>query len=124
MAIDMEQFKTTFIEESLEGLDGMEAALLDLDTGAADSELVNTIFRAAHSITGGAATFGFTDIAEFTHVAETLLDQVRAGERDVTQEIVDALLKSVDYLREMLDAGQNPNSGDAEVGAEPKKREQ
>lgn len=102
MAIDMEQFKVTFIEESLEGLDSMEAALLDLDTGAADSELVNTIFRAAHSIKGGAATFGFTDIAEFTHVAETLLDQVRAGERDVTQQIVDVLLESVDCLREML----------------------
>ena len=107
MAIDMEQFRTTFIEESLDGLDSMEAALLNLDTGAADSELVNTIFRAAHSIKGGAATFDFSDIAEFTHVAETLLDQVRAGERDVTQQIVDVLLESVDCLREMLAAGQH-----------------
>lgn len=106
MAIDMEQFKATFIEESLEGLEAMEAALLDLDTGAADPELVNTIFRAAHSIKGGAATFDFSDIAKFTHVAETLLDQVRAGERDVTQQIVDVLLESVDCLREMLAAGQ------------------
>jgi two-component system, chemotaxis family, sensor kinase CheA len=120
MAIDMEQFKVTFIEESLEGLDSMEAALLDLDTGAADSELVNTIFRAAHSIKGGAATFSFTDIAEFTHVAETLLDQVRAGERDVTQQIVDVLLQSVDCLREMLAAGQDSEEVDKPRVAELK----
>ena len=102
MAIDMKQFHQTFFEESFEGLDVMEASLLDLDIGEADSDVINTIFRSAHSIKGGSSTFGFTDVAKFTHVLETLLDEVRDGKRQVTQEIVDLLLQSVDCMRDML----------------------
>lgn len=104
MTIDLSQFKQTFIEESLEGLDTMESALLNLDVGAADSDTINTIFRAAHSIKGGSATFGFSDVAGFTHVMETLLDEMRSGSRDVTRESVDLLLSSVDVLRGMIAA--------------------
>ena len=74
MAIDMEQFKVTYIEESLEGLDIMESSLLGLDSGTADNETINTIFRAAHSIKGGGAIFGLSSVSEFTHSVETLLD--------------------------------------------------
>ena len=77
MAIDMKQFHQTFFDESFEGLDIMESGLLGLEVGAADNDVVNSIFRAAHSIKGGSGTFGFTDIASFTHVLETLLDQMR-----------------------------------------------
>ncbi|MDP2185538.1 MAG: chemotaxis protein CheA [Xanthomonadales bacterium] len=101
--VDLSQFHQTFFDESLEGLDAMESALLKLDTGAADSELVNTIFRAAHSIKGGSATFGFQEIAAFTHVAEELLDGVRSGKRAVTVEVVELLLRCVDALRGMLE---------------------
>ncbi len=106
MSVDMSQFYQTFFEESVEGLDEMESCLLNLDVGQADSETVNTIFRAAHSIKGGSATFGFAEVAKFTHVMETLLDEMRSGERLVTQEAVDLLLKSVDILRAMLTATQ------------------
>ncbi len=106
MDIDVSQFYQAFFEESLEGLDSMEAALLGLDTGAVDHDAIHAIFRAAHSIKGGSATFGFAQIAEFTHVMETLLDQMREGEREVTQEAVNLLLNSVDLLREMLEAAQ------------------
>ncbi len=106
MSIDMEQFKATFIEESLEGLDIMESVLLEMQPGAADAEEVDNIFRAAHSIKGGSATFGFSDISNFTHVVETLLDQIRAGEREVTQEAIDLFLKSVDCIRDMLAGAQ------------------
>jgi len=102
MSIDMEQFHQTFFEESFEGLDIMENELLNLDVGNADNESINTIFRSAHSIKGGSGTFGFTAIAEFTHVAETLLDEMRDGTRQITQEAVDILLKSVDVMRDML----------------------
>ncbi len=102
MAIDMSQFLETFYEESFEGLEIMETELLDLDTGAADSEIINTIFRAAHSIKGGSGTFGLNDVANFTHVMETLLDEMRDGRREVTQEAVNLLLASVDVLRDML----------------------
>jgi len=101
-SVDLTQFHKTFFEESLEGLDGMEAALLALDSGSTDSELVHTIFRAAHSIKGGAATFGFTDVAAFTHVAESLLEEVRSERRGVDAELIDLLLRSVDCLRGML----------------------
>ena len=103
MSIDMEQFRQTYLEESFEGLEIMESGLLELTPGAADSESINTIFRAAHSIKGGGATFGFTDVTEFTHVIETLLDQMRSEQRDVTEHIVDLLLSSVDCLHEIFD---------------------
>lgn len=106
MSFDMEQFLETFYEESFEGLDIMETELLNLDVGATDPETVNTIFRSAHSIKGGGATFGLTDIAEFTHGLETLLDEMRDGRRAVTQEAVSLLLRSVDCIRDMLTAAK------------------
>ncbi|MDE2316896.1 MAG: Hpt domain-containing protein, partial [Xanthomonadaceae bacterium] len=102
-AVDLTQFHKTFFEESLEGLDAMEAALLALDSGSTDHELVHTIFRAAHSIKGGAATFGFADVAAFTHVAESLLEEVRSERRVVDAALTDLLLRSVDCMRAMLD---------------------
>ncbi|MFC1750158.1 chemotaxis protein CheA [Pseudomonadota bacterium] len=114
MAIDISQFLDTFYEESFEGLDIMESGLLDLNPGAADSESINTIFRAAHSIKGGSGTFGLTAVADFTHVLETLLDEMRDGNRDVTQPAVDLMLSSVDVLREMLSALRDSAELDAE----------
>lgn len=101
---DMKEICGIFFEECSEGLDLMESGLLGLDPGTADLDVVNDIFRAAHSIKGGAATFGFAEISEFTHGVETLLDQLRAGERLVSEEIVQSLLSSVDCLRGMIDA--------------------
>lgn len=107
MTLDLAQFHGVFFEESFEALDSMEAALLKLDLGAPEPELINTIFRVAHSIKGGSATFGFTEIASFTHSLETLLDELRSGRMQVTQPISNQLLKSVDVMREMLRAVQN-----------------
>ncbi|MBK8751448.1 MAG: chemotaxis protein CheA [Candidatus Competibacteraceae bacterium] len=106
MAIDIGQFVQTFFEESLEGLDIMEAGLLALPPGAVDMEQINTIFRAVHSIKGGSGTFGFQDLTAFAHVMETLLDRMRQGQMDVTSEAVNTLLESVDCLREMLVAAR------------------
>ncbi len=107
MAIDMAQFHQIFFEESFEGLDAMESGLLNLDMGDVNVEDINTIFRAAHSIKGGSGTFGFSAVSDFTHVMETLLDEMRDGRRKITQPIVDVLLGSVDCLREMLEAIQS-----------------
>jgi len=104
MTLDLTQFHDAFFEESFEALDSMEAALLKLDVGAPEPELINTIFRVAHSIKGGSATFGFAEIASFTHSLETLLDELRGGRMPVTVAICDLLLKSVDVMREMLRA--------------------
>ncbi|WP_319379948.1 chemotaxis protein CheA [Thiomicrorhabdus sp.] len=98
----METFRQTYLEESFEGLDVMESGLLELPTGVPDSEKINEIFRAAHSIKGGSGTFGFNEIAGFTHVLETLLDEMRDGAREVTTASQQALLQAVDVLRDML----------------------
>jgi two-component system, chemotaxis family, sensor kinase CheA len=107
MTVDLEQFHQVFFEESFEGLDVMESGLLQLESGEVDLENVNTIFRSAHSIKGGSGTFGFSAVADFTHDMETLLDQMRNGERNVTPEVVNVLLACVDILRNMLSAIQN-----------------
>jgi two-component system chemotaxis sensor kinase CheA len=104
MSINLEQFHQTFFEESFEGLDSMESGLLNLQAGGMDADTINTIFRAAHSIKGGSGTFGFNDVAKFTHVLETLLNEMRDGRRAVTPDAVNLLLQSVDVLREMLTA--------------------
>lgn len=106
MSIDVSQFHQVFFEESFEGLDAMEMGLLGMQEGAPDAETINTIFRAAHSIKGGAGTFGFSRVSEFTHGLETLLDQMRNGERDVSQQAINTMLQAVDVLRDMLTAVQ------------------
>lgn len=117
MSIDMSQFHQVFFEECFEGLEAMESGLLNLDTGDIDSEVINTIFRGAHSIKGGSGTFGFNDVADFTHIMETLLDEMRDGRRKVTQPAVDVLLGSVDCLRSMLTSIQAEEAVDtATVG--------
>ncbi|MCU4674424.1 chemotaxis protein CheA [Catenovulum sp. 2E275] len=118
MSIDLSQFFEVFYEESFEGLDVMEAGLLELQPGECETETINTIFRAAHSIKGGSGTFGFTSVTEFTHVVETLLDQIRDGRRALTQTHIDLLLQSVDCLRDMLQAlkaGEEPDSEQASL---------
>jgi two-component system chemotaxis sensor kinase CheA len=100
--IDLTQFYQVFFEEAGENLDRMEQQLLDIDITAADDEELNSIFRCAHSVKGGAATFGFSDVAELTHQMETLLDKLRRHELEPTTEMVDVLLQSGDALRAQL----------------------
>ncbi len=109
---EMEEIHKIFFEESHEGLDAMESGLLNLDASA-DRETINTIFRAAHSIKGGAATFGFADIANFTHDVETLLDEMRNGTRTMSSQAQQLLLQSVDCIREMIKAAQAGGTVDA-----------
>jgi len=114
MAIDMSQFYQVFFEESAEHLAAMEALLLDLDVANPDPEQLNAIFRAAHSIKGSAGTFGFTDLADTTHILENLLDRIRKEELVLRPDMVDAFLEAGDLLRDMLEAHQ----GRGEVAAE------
>jgi two-component system chemotaxis sensor kinase CheA len=118
MAMDLAQFHEAFFEESFEAVESMEAALLKLDVGAPDPEVINTVFRVAHSIKGGAGMFNFADIASFTHTLETLLDGVRAGRTRLSTPVMDLLLKSVDVMREMLRATQRKESCDPQKVAD------
>jgi len=107
--IDLSQFYQVFFEEAGENLDNMEQLLLNLNIETADDEELNAIFRCAHSIKGGAATFGFADVAELTHQMETLLDKLRRHELAPNSQMVDVLLQSGDALRAQL--GRHQGSG-------------
>ncbi|MFO1196553.1 MAG: chemotaxis protein CheW [Burkholderiaceae bacterium] len=99
---DLTQFYQVFFEEAGENLANMETQLLALDVDSPDDEQLNAIFRCAHSIKGGAATFGFQDVADLTHVMETLLDRLRRHELSLAVGMVDVLLESGDTLRGLL----------------------
>ena len=112
MTIDMSQFYQVFFDEADELLAEMEKLLLALDVVEPDSEDLNAIFRAAHSIKGGAATFGFTDITEVTHMLESLLDRIRKGEMALTPEHVDAFLVAKDVLAMLMEGHHHGSSVD------------
>jgi two-component system chemotaxis sensor kinase CheA len=122
MSMDLQRFHATFFEESREGLDAMEAGLLALESGQQDAEIINSVFRAAHSIKGGAGTFGFDAIAGLTHVLETLLDELRAGKRALEGHAVDAMLSSVDVLRALLREAEHGQAADPAAVAAVKAR--
>jgi len=103
--LDLSQFYETFFDEADELLAQMEQLLLELDVGAPDIEQLNAIFRAAHSIKGGAATFGcFTQLAGTTHLLENLLDAIRRGEMALRTDMIDTFLETKDVLKSQLDA--------------------
>lgn len=110
---DLSQFYQIFFEEAGENLDQMEQMLLDLDLSNADDEELNGIFRCAHSIKGGAATFGFSDVAELTHQMESLLDRLRRRELQPIPAMVDVLLESADASRSLLARHQAGGQGEA-----------
>ncbi len=109
--IDLTQFYQVFFEEAGENLDTMEQMLLAIDIDNADDEELNAIFRCAHSVKGGAATFGFSDVAELTHDMETLLDKLRRHELQATAPMVDVLLASGDALKAQLARHQGNGAG-------------
>ena len=118
MSLEMEQFHAGFFEEAFESLDGMENSLLQLDPGTPNADAINSVFRVAHSIKGGAGMFSFTEVASFTHTLETLLDELRAGRMSVTRPAIDLLLKSTDVLRGMLKATQSKTPVDQQTFAD------
>ena len=115
---DLTQFYQIFFEEAGENLDQMEQMLVDLDLTQADDEALNGIFRCAHSIKGGAATFGFRDVTELTHHMESLLDRLRRHEIQPVPQMVDVLLESADASRGLLARHQNGDGSAAPSSAD------
>ena len=107
MTIDISQFFQVFFDEAEELLAEKERLLLALDIAAPDAEDLNAVFRTAHSIKGGASTFGLNDMTEVTHILESLLDRIRKGEMALTAEHVDAFLAAKDILKMQLDGHRN-----------------
>ena len=113
--IDLSQFFQVFFEEAGENLESMEQMLLELDVTKADDEELNAIFRCAHSVKGGAATFGFSDVAELTHQMEALLDKLRRHELQPTAQMVDVLLAAGDALKALLARHQGSGGGELDT---------
>ncbi|WP_312550553.1 chemotaxis protein CheA [Massilia sp.] len=117
MTIDISQFYQVFFDEAEELLAEMERLLLAVDLAAPDAEDLNAIFRTAHSVKGGASTFGITDMSEVTHVLESLLDRIRKGEMALTSQHVDAFLAAKDTLKMQLDGHRNGAAVDQDTVA-------
>ncbi|RDB42722.1 chemotaxis protein CheA [Halomonas sp. DQ26W] len=113
--MDITDFYDTFFEEAEELLADMERYLLELDVDEPDTEELNAIFRAAHSIKGGAGTFGFDALQKTTHLFENLLDHTRKGELALRRDIVDIFLETKDMLSDQLDAYRNGDEPDQEA---------
>jgi two-component system chemotaxis sensor kinase CheA len=112
--MDISAFYQTFFDEADELLADMEQHLLELDPLAPDIEPLNAIFRAAHSIKGGAATFGFSVLQETTHLLENLLDGARRQEMSLSTAIINLFLETKDIMQEQLDAYKTSQKPDAD----------
>lgn len=114
--VDLSQFYDTFFDEADELLADMERLLLELDIDDPDGDMLNAIFRAAHSIKGGAATFGcFGHLADTTHLLENLLDFIRDGEMALRQDLIDLFLETKDILSDQVVAYRNGASPDEDT---------
>jgi two-component system, chemotaxis family, sensor kinase CheA len=110
----MADIKQTFFQECDDLLGELESGLLDMESGDGDSDTVAAIFRAVHSIKGGAGAFGLDKLVAFAHIFETTLDEVRADRLEATPEVLSVLLRSSDVLADLVRAAQN----DEELGEE------
>ncbi|MCK5424287.1 MAG: chemotaxis protein CheA, partial [Emcibacter sp.] len=118
MSDPMEQFKVVFFEECSELLVNLEEGLMLLQRGENDGETMNAVFRAVHSIKGGAGAFGFDALVGFAHIQETLLDEMRSNAIEIKPEYIDVLLQAFDILSELVGAAQREDAVDKNYGTE------
>jgi two-component system chemotaxis sensor kinase CheA len=116
----LEAIKVTFFQECEEQLSELEAGLLAMEQGETDSETVNAVFRAVHSIKGGAGAFSLEPLVRFAHVFETTLDDVRAGKLAPDNNVVKVMLRAADVLAQAqkIDMGDNRQKKDIDAGVD------
>src|SRR6187402_1821021 len=110
--MDMNEIKEIFFQECEEQLAELESGLLRLNDGDRDPETVNAVFRAVHSIKGGAGAFGLDDLVSFAHVFETTLDCVRSNKLEPSQDVLKVMLKSADVLADLTNVARDGGSVD------------
>jgi len=118
MSDPMEQFKVIFFEECSDLLISLEEGLMQLQAGDCDEEVIHSVFRAVHSIKGGAGAFGFERLVAFAHIQETLLDDIRSGALEMEQAYLKVLLQAFDILSELIGAAQLGKEVDEDFGAD------
>ena len=110
----MAAIRETFFQECDEQFAALESGLLAMDAGDGDPETVNAVFRAVHSIKGGAGAFGLDNLVRFAHVFETTLDEVRASRLTITPAVLNVLLRSADALSDLVKAARGGGVVNAE----------
>lgn len=113
--MDTDQYLEVFLEESREHLQAVNDSILQLEKQPDDLNLVNEIFRSAHTLKGMAATMGYEDIASLTHKMENVLDMIRNHELNVTTDIIDVIFLAIDALEDMVGSIQEGNDGKKDV---------
>jgi len=118
MSDSMAQFKEIFFEECADLLISLEEGLMQLQAGDSDEEVLHSVFRAVHSIKGGAGAFGFESLVAFAHIQETLLDEIRSGALEMEPEYIKVLLQAFDILSELVAAAQRDEATPDDFGAD------
>ncbi|OYV85363.1 MAG: chemotaxis protein CheA, partial [Acidiphilium sp. 37-67-22] len=108
----MAEIRETFFQECEEQLGELESGLMRMETGQTDSETVNAVFRAVHSIKGGAGAFGLEDLVHFAHVFETVLDLIRSGRLEPSPEAMRVMLRASDALADLVRAARDGSATD------------
>src|SRR6218665_1885879 len=119
---DLDDFKATYFDECSELLTELEEQFAAIEAGERDADRLNAVFRAIHSIKGGAGAFGFSALVGFAHAYETLLDYVRDGRVELTDEVVSLCIRANDIVADHINAAQTGEELDADYGAEEKQR--
>lgn len=109
----MAEIRATFFEECVEQLGELENGLLAMENGEADSDTVNAVFRAVHSVKGGAGAFNLNDLVHFAHIFETTLDEVRSNRLEATPEVIRIMLRSADVLADLITVARDGGEVDA-----------
>jgi len=118
MSDPMEQFKVIFFDECTDLLTSLEEGLMQLQAGDCDEEVVHSVFRAVHSIKGGAGAFGFDRLVAFAHIQETLLDDIRSGALEMAPAYMTVLLQAYDILSELVGAAQRGEEVADDLGSD------
>ena len=109
----MAEIRATFFEECVEQLGELETGLLAMENGEADSDTVNAVFRAVHSVKGGAGAFNLNDLVHFAHIFETTLDEVRSDRLEATGDVVKIMLRAADVLADLITVARDGGAVDA-----------
>src|SRR3990172_2033406 len=109
---ELEKLYSVFVDEAMESIAEIEDGLLQLEKNPEDRELINTVFRAAHTIKGSSGSIGLGDISRFTHAVEEVLDSVRQGRLDAGKECITVILSASDLIKEMVSSVASGSSFD------------
>src|SRR3954470_18645092 len=119
---DLDDFKATYFDECSELLTDLEEQFIAIEAGERDADRINAAFRAVHSIKGGAGAFGFSALVGFAHAYETLMDYVRDGRVEMSDDVVTLCIRANDLIADFVNAARTGEPLPEDHGQEEKRR--